>query len=79
VAKLLLVLATVADGALAALMVGVSGFMFGGGLESLHAGVLAATGYVLAVIACLVAPIAGFVLNRQGKTGVGALAMPAPY
>jgi len=30
VAKLLLVLATVADGALAALMVGVSGFMFGG-------------------------------------------------
>jgi hypothetical protein len=92
VAKLLLVLATVANGALAALLVGVSGFLFGGGPESMHAGALAATGYVLAVIACLVAPIVGFVLNRRGKTGAGvaaawlpiagalaALAVPAPY
>lgn len=91
-AKLLLVLATVADGALAALLVGVSGFMFGGGPESMHAGALAATGFVLAVIACLAAPIAGFVLNRRGKAGVGvaaawlpiagalaALVMPVPY
>jgi len=76
----------------AALLVSVSGFMFGGGPESMHAGTLAAAGYVLAVIACLVAPIAGFVLNRRGKTGVGAtaawlpiagalaaLVMPVPY
>jgi hypothetical protein len=37
VAKLLLVLAMVANGALAALLVGVSGFLFGGGPESMHA------------------------------------------
>jgi hypothetical protein len=92
VAKLLLVLATVADGALAALLVGVSGFLFDGGPESMRAGALAATGYVLAVIACLVAPIVGFILNRRGKPGAGvaaawlpiagalaALAVPAPY
>jgi hypothetical protein len=76
----------------AALLVGVSGFMFGGGPESMHAGALAATGFVLAVIACLAAPVAGFVLARRGKAGVGvaaawlpiagalvALVMPAPY
>jgi len=92
VAKLLLVLATVADGALAALLVGVSGFLFGGGPESMHTGALAAMAYVLAVIACLVAPIVGFVLNSRGKTGAGvaaawlpiagalaALIVPAPY
>ena len=91
-AKFLLVLATVANGALAALLVGVSGFLFGGGPESMHAGALAATGYVFAVIACLAAPIVGFILNKRGKTGAGvaaawlpiagaltALAMPAPY
>ncbi len=39
----------------AALLVGVSGFMYGGGPESMHAGALAATGFVLAVIACLAA------------------------
>ena len=73
-AKLFLVLATVANGVLAALLVGVSGFLFGGGPESMHAGALAAAGYVLAVIACLVAPIVGFVLNRRGKTGAGVAA-----
>ena len=91
-AKLLLILATVANGALAALLVGVSGFLFGSGPESMHAGALVAAGYVLAVIACLAASIVGFVLNRRGKTGAGvaaawlpiagaftALAMPAPY
>ena len=71
VAKLLLVLATIADLALAALLVGVSGFMFGGGPESMHAGALAAAVMLLAVIACLVAPIAGFAFNRRGKPGSG--------
>jgi len=41
VVKFLLVAATVANGALAALLVGVSGFLFEGGPESIHAGVLA--------------------------------------
>lgn len=91
-AKLFLVLATIADLAVAALLVGVSGFMFGGGPESTHAGALAAVGYVVAVIACLVAPVAGFIFNSRGKTGLGvttawvpvagaltALVLPAPY
>jgi len=91
-AKFFLVLATVADLALAALLVGVSGFMFGGGPESMHAGAFAAASYVAAVIACLVAPVAGFIFNSRGKTGLGvatawvpvagaltALLMPPPY
>jgi hypothetical protein len=92
VVKLLLVLATIADIALAALLVGVSGFLFGGGPESAHAGGLAAISYVGAVVACLAAPIAGFIFNHRGKAGLGvtaawvpvagalaALAVPAPY
>ncbi len=89
---LLLVVATIADLGLAALLVAVSGFMFGAGPESMHAGNLVAAGYVVAVIGCVAAPIAGFVFNRRGKTGVGlaaawlpiagalgALMVPAPY
>jgi hypothetical protein len=92
VAKFLLVLATIADLALATLLVGVSGFMFGGGPESMHAGALAAAGFFAAVIACLVAPVAGFIFNSRGKPGLGvtaawvpvagalaALVAPAPY
>ena len=44
--KFLLVVATVVDGALAALLVGVSGFWFGGGPESMHAGALAAFAFI---------------------------------
>jgi hypothetical protein len=92
VAKVFLVLATTADLALAALLVAVSGFLFGGGPESTHAGALVAVGYVVAVIACLVAPVAGFIFNSRGKTALGlttawvpvagaltALILPAPY
>jgi len=88
----LLVLATLADLALAALMIGVSGFLFGSGPESAHGGPLLVVAYTAGVIACLAAPIAGFVFNRRGKTGAGvlvawlpvlgalvALAIPAPY
>ncbi len=91
-ATVLLVIATIADLALAALLVAVSGFVFGSGPESAHAGSLAATGYIAAVMGCVVAPIAGFILHRRGKSGVGvaatwlpvagalvAMAMPAPY
>jgi hypothetical protein len=92
VAKFLLVLAMIADLALAALLIGVSGFMFGSGPESMHAGALAAAGYIAAVIACIAAAIAGFVFSRRGKAALalavawmpvaGALAalmVPAPY
>jgi hypothetical protein len=88
----LLVVATIADLALAALLIAVSGYIFGAGPESTHAGNLAAAGYIAAVIGCVVAPVAGFILNRRGKLGVGlaaawlpvagalvAMAIPAPY
>lgn len=88
----LLVVATVVDGALAALLIGVSGFWLGGGPESAHAGVLAAVAFIAAVVACLAAPIAGFVFNKRSKTGLAlavawlpaagallVLMMPAPY
>ena len=90
--KFLLVVALVVDGALAALLVGVSGFLFGGGPESMRAGVLAGIAYTAAVIACLAAPIVGFILNKRGKSGAGlavawlpvagaliVLMIPAPY
>ena len=88
----LLVVATVVDGALVALLIGVSGFWLGGGAESAHAGALAAVAFIAAVVACLAAPIAGFVFNKRSKTGLAlavawlpaagallVLMMPAPY
>jgi len=56
VVNFLLVVATVVDGALAALLIGVSGFWFGGGPESAHAGALAAVVFIAAVVACLGRP-----------------------
>ena len=90
--KFLLIIAAIADLALAALLIAVSGFMFGSGPESMHAGDLAAVLYTAAVAACVALPIAGFVLDRYGKAPLGlalawlppaagliALAIPAPY
>jgi len=92
VTKALLVIAAVVDLALAALMIGVSGFLFGAGPESMHGGALFATAYVAAVIACLAAPVVGFILIARGKFSAGllvawlppagalvALMIPAPY
>ncbi len=91
-ATFLLVIGAIADLALAALLVAVSGFVFGAGPESMHAGNLAAAGYIAAVIACVAAPVVGFVFSRRGKPGIGlaaawlpvagalvALVVPAPY
>ncbi|MFN3658566.1 MAG: hypothetical protein ACK4UO_15055 [Pseudolabrys sp.] len=90
--KALIILAAVADLAIAALLVAVSGFIFGSGPESMHAGALFAAGYIAAVIACLAAPFIGLVLARRGKMSAGviiawlplagallALIIPAPY
>ncbi len=87
-----LIIATIVDVALAALMIGVSGFLFGTGPQSMQGGVLQMAAYAVAVVACLAAPIAGFVFNGRGKSGTGvliawlpaagallALAIPAPY
>ena len=66
-AKALLILAAIVDIALAALLIGVSGFLFGTGPESMHGGAALMAGYAAAVIACVVAPIAGFIFNRRGN------------
>ena len=87
-----LILATIADLALAALLIGVSGFIFGSGPESMHGGTPLLVAYVAGVLACVTAPLIGFILNRRGKSGAGiivawlppagallAMAIPAPY
>jgi len=90
--KALLAIAAVVDVALAVLLVSVSGFLFGGGPQSMNAGLPAALLYGGAIVACLAAPIIGFVLNRRDRRPLGlliawlppaafsvALAIPAPY
>lgn len=90
--KALLIIAAVADLAIAVLLVAVSGFIFGSGPESMHAGTLMAAAYIAAVIACLAAPVLGFVFKARGKPTFGvvvaflpsagalaALAVPVPY
>ena len=91
-AKVSLVLATVIDLAIAALLVAVSGFLFGSGPEGLRAGAAVEVIYAAGIIACVAAPIVGFTLNGSGRVApaqfvawlppIGALAalvMPAPY
>jgi hypothetical protein len=79
VAKVLLVLAAIVDLALAALLIGVSGFIFGSGPESSHGSAALAAGYFTAVVVCIAAPIVGFVFTRRGKSGLGlALAWMPP-
>jgi hypothetical protein len=88
----LLIIAVLVDLALATLLVAVSGFVTGGGPESTNAHGFAAAAYWAAVVVCIAAAFAGFILNRKGKTAaaliaawvppVGALIaalMPAPY
>ena len=90
--KVFLILAAVVDVAIAALLIGVSGFLFGGGPESMHGGPLALASFVVAVIGCLALPAVGFGLNRRGKTlpalmaawmpvagALLAMTFPAPY
>ena len=68
-----LIIAAIVDVTLAALMVAVSGFRFGAGPESMHGGVLLSAAYAAGVLACLAAPIAGFVFNKRGITSAGVL------
>ncbi len=90
--QVLLILAAVVDVALAALLIGVSGFLFGTGPESMHGGAGFLVAYAAAVIACVAAPVFGFILTRRGKPApaiivawvppAGALAammLPPPY
>lgn len=90
--KALLIVAALVDLALAALMTALSGYIVGGGPESMHAKGFAAAAYWAAVVVCVAAAVAGYILNRKGRTAAalivawvppaGALVaalMPAPY
>jgi hypothetical protein len=76
--KVAIVLVGLVDWALAALLVAVSGFLFGSGPESGHSGTWALIAWIAMVIACIAAPIAGFVLAGRGRPGVGLLLAVAP-
>ncbi len=71
--KALLIAATVADLGLAALLIAVSGFIFGGGPEGQGGALPSAAAWSAAFLACLAAPPAGFVLYRRGQDGWGVV------
>jgi len=92
VVKALLILAAIADLGLAALLIGVSGFLFGAGPESMHGGAGALAVYLAAIIACIAAPVAGLLFVRHGKPtpaiviawmppagALAAMMLPQPY
>lgn len=68
----LLIIASVIDLALAALLVGISGFIFGGGPEGMNGSLWPAIGWGAAFASCFIAPLAGVVILRRGKAGLGA-------
>ena len=76
--KIAIILVGLLDWALAVLLVAVSGFLFGSGPESGHAGTAALIGWIAMVIVCIAAPIVGFVLAGRGRPGVGILLAIAP-
>jgi hypothetical protein len=68
--KVFLVLAGIVGLAIAALLIGFSGFVFGGGRESYHGGMVFMGACITAVIACIIAPATGFILNAAAKPGL---------
>ena len=71
--KVMLILAAVADLALASLLILISGFIFGDGPEGMKGETGAVLVWVAAFVVTLAAPIAGFVLLYRQRPGLGAL------
>ena len=69
----LLILAAIVDLLLVALLVGVSGFIFGGGPEGGHGEISGVAVWTIGMLSCIGAPILGFVLRSFGKPGIGTL------
>jgi hypothetical protein len=76
--KFLIVIAAVADLAIAALLVGVSGFIFAGGPNAGTADALTAILYVGAVIGCIALPVAALILSRKNRIGPALIAALVP-
>jgi hypothetical protein len=68
----LLILGTIVDLLLAALLVAVSGFIFGGGPEGGHGEISGVLMWSIGILMCLGCPIAGFVLRSGRRPGAGA-------
>jgi hypothetical protein len=73
----LLVIATVADLGLAALLVAVSGFIVGGGPEASN-NLASTAAWAGALAGCLVAPAVGFILRRRGFPCAGTTVALVP-
>ncbi len=72
-ANIFLFVASLVDLFLFAVLISISGYLFGTGPQSLHGGALMATVYTVGVIGCLAAPVAGLALRRYGNAGLGML------
>jgi hypothetical protein len=77
-ANVFLFVAAVFDLFLFAFLISISNYLFGTGPRSLHGGPLLTFVYAVVVIVCLLAPVAGVMLHRRGKTAAGLLIMCLP-
>jgi hypothetical protein len=68
-----LILATIVDFSLAALLIAVSGLIFGDGPEDLNGEFWSVLFWWSGLGLCLLAPVAGFAARRRGRTDLGAL------
>jgi hypothetical protein len=75
---ILLVLAAILDALLGVLLIAVSGFVFGPGPESSNGDPAAVVSWTVALIGCIAAPIAGFVLRAHRMAGIGVLVALVP-
>jgi hypothetical protein len=69
----LLIFASIANALLLMLLIWTSGFVFGSGPEGAAGDPSSVASWTGAAIACIAAPVVGFVLRRRGKPGIGAL------
>jgi hypothetical protein len=67
----LLILGAIIDLLLAALLVGISGFVFGSGPEGGHGEITGILMWSFGMLMCLGCPIAGFVLRSGRRPGTG--------
>jgi hypothetical protein len=72
-ARAVLIVATVVDLALAALLIGVSGFVFGAGPEGMSGTPTVAAGWTAILAFCVIAPGIGFFLSTQRRPVGGIL------
>jgi len=72
-ARAILIVAALVDVLLAALLIGVSGFILGAGPESLHGDALVTAGWTAMIVGCIAAPVLGFVLRAFHRPVGGIL------